>query len=230
MKTPWLDEQLIFPPVASADPNGLLAIGGDLEPERLLLAYRSGIFPWYSEGQPILWWSPDPRFVLFPRQLKISNSMQQVLRKDLFNFTVDRDFHRVIEACQKIKRVGQEDTWITPDMIEAYETLHEMGYAHSVEVWQDQTLVGGLYGISLGKLFFGESMFSKVANASKAGFIRLVRELEHKDFRLIDCQVYTDHLKSLGAVMIPRDEFLKILGEGLAGPAMVGHWREWLSL
>lgn len=207
-----LDEQLIFPPVEHSEPDGLLAVGGDLQPERLLLAYRSGIFPWYS-GEEILWWSPDPRFVLYPSQLRISKSMKALFKKKAFTVTVNKAFDQVIAQCQKIKRDGQYDTWITPEMKNAYIRLHEMGYAYSVEAWQGEVLVGGLYGIRIRNAFFGESMFSKVSNASKFAFISFVLYLEKEGVELIDCQVYTEHLESLGAVMIPRERFLEQINE-----------------
>ncbi|MBW8050638.1 MAG: leucyl/phenylalanyl-tRNA--protein transferase [Cytophagales bacterium] len=203
-----LNNELIFPNPEFASKEGILAIGGDLSIERLLLAYKNGIFPWYSEGEPIIWWSPDPRFVLYPEKLKISRSMKQVLKKDLFRITLNQNFYEVISNCKKIARPRQGGTWLTDAMLEAYVNLHKAGYAHSVEVWKDGNLVGGLYGVSLGKCFFGESMFSKMSNASKAGFITLVNELKKSGFRLIDCQVYTDHLKNLGAEEIPRTRFM----------------------
>ena len=208
-----LDEQLWFPPPHLADESGLLAIGGDLTPERLLLAYQNGVFPWFNAGQPILWHSPDPRMVLFPEALKVSKSMRQLVRKETFEVTFNRDFESVIRACAAIPRQGQDDTWITDDMIFAYRRLHELGHAISVEVWQDQQLVGGLYGISLPeqKVFCGESMFSKVSNASKIGFVTWVQHLQKQGYQLIDCQVHTDHLASLGAKEITRIDFLKYL-------------------
>ena len=201
----YLNEDIWFPDASEASEEGLLAIGGDLSPERLMHAYRSGIFPWYERGQPLLWWSPDPRMVLYPKELKISKSMRQVLRNGDFKITVDKAFKEVIHECSFIKRDGQRGTWITQEMIDAYIKLHELGYARSVEVWKDNELVGGLYGIDLGDIFCGESMFSKVSNASKVGFITYVQNTGHK---LIDCQVYTDHLASMGAKEIPREDFL----------------------
>lgn len=206
-----LNTDLIFPPVEFAEPDGLLAIGGDLSIERLLLAYRNGIFPWY-EGQHILWWSPDPRFVLFPEELKESKSMRQLIRKDTFTFTTNRAFREVIANCKVISRRDQAGTWITDEVQEAYGKLHEAGYAHSAEAWLDGELVGGLYGIRLGKAFFGESMFSKASNASKYAFIRYVQQLRLEGVELIDCQVYTEHLESLGARMIPRKDFISMIG------------------
>jgi leucyl/phenylalanyl-tRNA--protein transferase len=205
-----LDKELIFPPVSLAEPDGLLAVGGDLSKERLLLAYRSGIFPWY-EGHHILWWSPDPRFVLFPAELHVSRSMRQLLKKPPFEFTVNQAFPEVISNCRTIGRPGQDGTWITEDVRDAYIELHQAGYAHSAETWLDGQLVGGLYGIRLGNFFFGESMFSLVSNASKFSFIRYVQLLIQENIALIDCQVYTDHLSSLGARMIPRAEFVDLI-------------------
>ncbi len=204
-----LNKSIRFPSVEEADEQGLLAIGGDLRLDRLLLAYKSGIFPWFEEGQPILWWSPDPRFVLFPEKLKVSKSMKQVLRNKDFVITINKDFVGVIEACSKVKRTGQAGTWITDSMIQAYVKLHTLGYAKSVEVWQEEELVGGLYGIDLNNgVFCGESMFTKVSNASKAAFITFV---QNTNYSLIDCQVYTNHLESLGAEDISREAFLKYL-------------------
>jgi len=205
-----LDKSLWFPPADEATEDGLLAIGGDLTEERLLLAYRNGIFPWFEDEIP-LWWCPDPRFVLFPDELKISKSMQQILRKNEFEFRIDYDFKKVISNCKTIKREDQHGTWITEAVEEAYIGLHKNGYAHSAEVWLDNELVGGLYGVRLDKIFFGESMFSLVTNASKFAFIKYVEFLEQDGVRLIDCQVYTQHLESLGARMISRKEFLNIL-------------------
>lgn len=206
-----IPEEYIFPHPNDADENGLLGIGGDLDPLRLLLAYEHGIFPWFGEHDPILWWSPDPRFVLYPEKLKVHKSMRPYFNQNKFRVTYDTVFSSVILACSRIKRKGQKGTWITSDMVEAYNTLHDLGYAHSVEVWKDEELVGGLYGVVLGKIFFGESMFSLEPNASKFGFIAMVRKLTKQNFRLIDCQQETAHLKSLGAELIPRQEFLDIL-------------------
>ncbi|MCS6820456.1 MAG: leucyl/phenylalanyl-tRNA--protein transferase [Microscillaceae bacterium] len=225
-----LDETLYFPPIEKfADEYGILAIGGDLSVDRLLLAYRSGIFPWYSEDEPITWWSPDPRFVLFPQDLKISKSMKQILKKNVFQVTFDTAFRQVITECQQIKRVGQKGTWITHEMLEAYVQLHELGYAHSVEVWQSEELVGGLYGVSLGQMYFGESMFSRVSNSSKTGFIVLVQKMIEKGIKLIDSQVYTNHLASLGAIEIPRKEYLRLLAQWVNQPTLRGKWTEWLA-
>ncbi len=208
-----LTDSIQFPPVTLADANGLLAIGGDLSVDRLLEAYHNGIFPWYDEDQPILWYSPDPRMVLFPSELRVSKSMHQLIRKSKFEVTFNKAFESVVEHCATIKRPEQEGTWITNDMQKAYAKLHELGYAISVEVWEQSVLVGGLYGILLKdkKVFCGESMFSKVSNASKYGFITLVEWLIKKGIQLIDCQVYTDHLASLGAREITRTAFIKYL-------------------
>lgn len=205
-----LDKELAFPPAHLAEPDGLLAMGGDLSPDRLLLAYRNGIFPWY-EGEHILWWAPDPRFVLFPEELKISKSIKPLLNKTEFDFTINKAFASVIHQCKKITRPGQDGTWITNEVEKAYIQMHELGYAHSAEVWQDNELVGGLYGIKLGKVFFGESMFSKVSNASRYAFITYVRQLKKEGIQLIDCQVYTEYLESMGARMIPGNEFTNLL-------------------
>ena len=202
-----------FPPVNQADDQGLLAVGGDLTPHRLIEAYNSGIFPWYDESQPILWWSPDPRMVLFPEKLKVSKSMQQLLKKEAFKVTFNEAFGDVVDQCSRIYRKGQEGTWITPEMKNAYLVLHQLGLAKSVEVWQDGELVGGLYGILLKdkNVFCGESMFAHVSNASKYGFIKYVRKLREQGVRLIDCQIYTAHLESLGAEEIDREAFMKFL-------------------
>jgi leucyl/phenylalanyl-tRNA---protein transferase len=204
----YLTKNIEFPDVSQANSDGLLAIGGDLSVERLLLAYKTGIFPWFENDEPILWWSPDLRFVLFPEKLKVSKSMKQVLRNSSFTVTMNKDFEAVIYQCSKIKRNGQSGTWITKNMIEAYTKLNELGYAKSVEVWQDEELIAGFYGIDLGDVFCGESMFTKVNNASKVGLISFV---QNTNYKLIDCQVYTQHLESLGAEEISRDSFLKYL-------------------
>jgi leucyl/phenylalanyl-tRNA--protein transferase len=209
-----LGKELKFPPVEMSEPDGLLAVGGDLSENRILLAYRQGIFPWF-EGHHILWWSPDPRFVLFPDHLRVSKSMQQLFRKQFFQFTTNKAFERVIAECKTIDRRGQEGTWITPEMKEAYIKLHRQGYAQSAEAWKDGELVGGLYGIKLGKVFCGESMFSRISNASKFAFINFVQHLQMEGLKMVDCQVYTAHLESLGAEMIPRQEFLRILKESI---------------
>lgn len=206
-----VSKHLFFPPVSEANPDGILAIGGDLSPERLQLAYSSGIFPWFEEDQPIIWWSPNPRMVLFLEDLVVSKSMRNILNRNVFKVTFNQDFRAVIAYCQQVKRDGQTGTWITNDMIEAYCKLHELGIAKSVEVWQDNQLVGGLYGVDLGHIFCGESMFSLVSNASKVAFIALVHHLKINNYRLLDCQVYNDHLASLGCVEIERADFISIL-------------------
>ena len=208
-----LSKSIWFPNPKEADIEGLLAIGGDLSVKRLMHAYRSGIFPWFDEHQPILWWSPDPRMVLFPNDFKVSKSLQKTIKKEMFTITYNTNFSEVIKNCSQIKRDGQQGTWITNQMSEAYIQLFEKGYASSVEVWLENQLVGGLYGIDLEdkKIFCGESMFSKVSDASKVGFHFLVEKLKLENYKLIDCQMYTSHLERLGAREIPRDEFLKIL-------------------
>jgi leucyl/phenylalanyl-tRNA--protein transferase len=207
-----LDNELSFPPVHLAEPDGLLAIGGDLSTERLLLAYRNGIFPWY-EGEHILWWCPDPRFVLFPGELKLNKAIRPLLKRNEFEFTTNKAFPLVIHHCKETKRPGQEGTWITGEVEKAYCKLHELGYAHSAEVWKNNELVGGLYGIRIGKVFFGESMFSKTSNASRFAFTKYVQQLKEEGIELIDCQVYTEYLESFGARMIPRSDFVKKLNQ-----------------
>lgn len=209
----FLREQEPFPPIHKTDESGLLAIGGSLTQERLWQAYNSGIFPWYEEGDPVLWWSPDPRMVLFPEKLKVSKSMKQLFKKQAFNVTYNQNFEEVMTNCAQMYREGQNGTWITKEMILAYSKLHQSGRAVSVEVWQENNLVGGLYGFYLKEkqIFCGESMFTKVSNASKYGFISLVRELAKKQVKLIDCQVHTAHLESLGAQEIDREVFLSYL-------------------
>lgn len=220
-----LEDEIVFPHPELADPNGILAVGGDLSPERLLLAYEWGIFPWFNPNEPILWWSPDPRFVLFPNELRVSKSMRPYFNQRKFDVTFDTQFERVIRACQQVERDKQlGGTWITEDMVQAYCKLHELGYAHSVEVWEEGELVGGLYGISLGKIFFGESMFTTVSNASKFGFISLVQKLEGLGFTLIDCQQKTRHLASLGARSIDRALFLEYLERNAMEETLVGKW------
>jgi leucyl/phenylalanyl-tRNA---protein transferase len=206
------DKRVQFPDVSLAlkEPNGLLAVGGSLTPRRLLTAYMQGIFPWYSQGQPILWWSPDPRAVLFPAKVKVSRSMRQEIRAGRFQITVDRAFRDVIQACAQ-PRPNSHGTWITSEIIEAYCHLHGIGLAHSVEAWHDGQLVGGLYGVALGKVYFGESMFSRMTNASKVAFIYLVHQLAEWNFAVIDCQIQSDHLRSLGSEDIRRTEFVNIL-------------------
>ena len=206
-----LTDALLFPSPEQASDEGIVAVGGDLKPERVMLAYRKGIFPWFESDDFLLWWSPDPRMVLFPDQVKISKSMRAVLRKKQFEVTFNNAFDDVVEACAKVKRFGQNGTWITPGLMEVYSTLHTQGHAHSVEVWEEGVLVGGLYGIDLGTVFCGESMFSKANNASKVALISLAKELKKNKYKLIDCQVPTQHLVSMGAESIPRAEFLTYL-------------------
>ncbi|MEO1259178.1 MAG: leucyl/phenylalanyl-tRNA--protein transferase [Bacteroidota bacterium] len=222
-------ESIVFPSPELASDEGVLAVGGDLSPERLLLAYQHGIFPWFTEKEPILWWSPDPRFVLFPEDLKVSKSMRPYFNQQKFQITYDQAFEQVMRCCQK-PRPGQwgGDTWITEDMVVAYVRLHQLGYAHSVEVWEDDDLMGGLYGVSLGKCFFGESMFTKSSNASKFGFITLVKRLEAEGFNVIDCQQQTRHLASLGAKAISRHEFTQLLELNQQEESLVGNWGELL--
>lgn len=207
----FLSERLEFPPVENANAEGLLAVGGDLSPERLILAYQNGIFPWFNEDALILWWSPNPRMVLYPNEIKISKSMHQVLRSNRFTLTKNTCFEKVIDSCATMKRLGQQGTWITADMKKAYLKLHKKGLAQSYEVWENDALVGGLYGVVMGHVFCGESMFSKVSNASKFAFIKLAEEFQKKENGLIDCQLHTNHLASLGAKEIPRKEFVKLL-------------------
>ena len=206
-----LTDALLFPSPMQASAEGIVAVGGDLQPERVMLAYRKGIFPWFESDDFLLWWSPDPRMVLFPDRLKISKSMRTVLRKKQFEVTFNKAFDQVVEACAKVKRFGQNGTWITPGLMEVYSILHTQGLAHSVEVWEEGSLVGGLYGIDLGTVFCGESMFSKSSNASKVALIFLVKELKKNKYELIDCQVPTQHLASMGAEPISRTEFLTFL-------------------
>lgn len=206
-----LTQELWFPPVSETHDSGIIAIGGDLSVERLLLAYNSGIFPWFEDGEPITWWSPDPRMVLLFDDLKISKSMRNILNRNVFKVTFNQNFKEVIANCQSVKREGQNGTWITDDMIAAYCKLHELGHAKSVEVWQEDQLVGGLYGIDLGHIFCGESMFSKASNASKVAFIHLVQNLKEEGYLLLDCQVYNEHLESLGCVEIDRQDFMRVL-------------------
>ena len=237
----WIDpndKTFRFPDVRLAlpEPDGLLAVGGDLSPQRLQAAYRHGIFPWYNHDQPILWWAPDPRAVLFPEHLKISRSLQKTLRKTLhnesFSITADKVFEEVVEACSG-PRISESDkneegdtgTWITPEMKQAYQQLHEIGVAHSVECWLDGKLVGGLYGVALGQVFFGESMFTRVTDASKVAFVHLVKQLTLWDYKLIDCQVYSAHLESLGAESIPREKFIQFLNLYCEAPGKPGPWQ-----
>jgi leucyl/phenylalanyl-tRNA--protein transferase len=208
---------LYFPSVSLADEQGLLAIGGDLSPDRLLLAYRSGIFPWYNEEDPICWWSPDPRCILRPDALHVSKSMRQVIQAGKFTFRINHAFEQVIRACQTVRRKEGNGTWIHEEMLDAYCRLHELGYAHSAECWLNDELVGGLYGVRIGRVFFGESMFSTVSNASKFAFINYVEKLSSEGVVLIDCQMQTDHLMSLGAEMMDRSLFIRLLKMECAG-------------
>jgi len=225
----WLNpdgEHASFPDVESAlrDPDGLLAVGGSLCPERLVAAYRRGIFPWYSEGQPILWWSPDPRAVLLPGRLKISRSLRRTLKKAAFTVTMDRAFTQVVEACAEPRKDGG-GTWITPEMKAAYRQLHQMGVAHSVEYWRENRLAGGLYGVAVGRVFFGESMFSRETDASKVAFVHLVRQLQAWDYALIDCQISSRHLTGLGAENIPRQDFVALLDKWCEVPGRPPPWQ-----
>lgn len=206
-----LEKEIYFPPVSESDSDGILAIGGDLLPERLMLAYRSGIFPWFNEDEPIFWWAPDYRMVLFLDELIVSKSMRNILNRNIFKVTFNQEFETVIRNCRTVKRDGQQGTWISEDMIEAYCRLNKLGFAKSVEVWQEDQLVGGLYGVDLGHVFCGESMFSKVSNASKVAFIALGEYLKMNNYSLLDCQVYNEHLESLGCREIEREDFMKIL-------------------
>ncbi|PVZ71491.1 leucyl/phenylalanyl-tRNA--protein transferase [Pelagibaculum spongiae] len=222
----WLDEHSALfpsPEMAMNEPNGLLAAGGDLSPKRLISAYSNGIFPWYGEDDPILWWSPAPRCVFYPGQVKVSRSLAKRLRQKKLHVTMDQEFDRVIEACSA-PRDDQPGTWLSPEMIEAYQNLHQLGYAHSLEVWQDQQLVGGLYGVSLGRMFFGESMFSRVSDASKIALVYLSGQLQSWQFDLIDCQLPTAHLASMGAIEINRDQFLGMLADNRQQPDRTGKW------
>lgn len=219
-----LSDDLVFPSPILASGDGLLAVGGDLSQKRLLLAYSMGIFPWYSEAEPILWWSPDPRLVLYPEELYVSKSLKKTIKKDLFRITMDQAFERVIIACAQTRRENDEGTWIVDEMINAYCELHASGFAHSVEAWQNEKLAGGLYGVSLGKCFFGESMFTRITNASKVAFVALVNHLNALGFDLIDCQITTEHLVSFGAHEIPRALFLDQLRKSLNAPTRKGKW------
>lgn len=218
------DEDCFFPPAHKANHHGLLAFGGDLSPERLIIAYANGIFPWYTEEEPLLWWSLDPRFVIRPGEMKVSKSLRHTLKSGRFECRIDTNFRAVMENCATMPRHGQNGTWILDEMIEAYCNLHRMGLAHSFETYQDGELVGGLYGVSLGKVFCGESMFHKVSDASKVAFHTLHLFLQERAFRLIDCQQETRHLKSLGAYAIPRSNYLKELSELVKQPTLVGNW------
>ena len=223
----FFTDQYPFPDPRKADAEGLVAYGGDLNPQRLFAAYAQGIFPWpYDAKTPLLWFSPDPRMTLRPSDLHVSRSLQRTLNKQLYDVRFDTAFTEVIRQCATIRRPGQGGTWITQDMIQAYIQLHEMGFAHSAEAWSDGKLVGGLYGVSLGAAFFGESMFAREPNASKVAFVRLVRQLQAWDFHLFDCQIYTEHVARLGATPWPRTRFLKALEKALEQPTMKGKWEK----
>ncbi len=219
-----LTEEIVFPPPELAEDDGLLAVGGDLGLKRLILAYSMGIFPWYSDDSPILWWSPDPRLVLFPEDLKVSRSLRQTIKKGTYRITFDHAFERVIRGCAESRRKDENGTWITEEMIGAYCRLHDEGVAHSVESWADGELAGGLYGVALGRVFYGESMFARKSDASKVAFVKLVERLIKWKFRIIDCQVTTRHLISLGAKEIPRSEFLKMVKKALKVRTPQGKW------
>ncbi|MBF0289526.1 MAG: leucyl/phenylalanyl-tRNA--protein transferase [SAR324 cluster bacterium] len=221
-----LEDVFLFPPPSHAEPEGLLAVGGDLSTERLLCAYEQGIFPWYEEGQPILWWTPDPRMILEPTRLKVSRSLRKVLRKKTFQIKTDTAFAHVIRACAQVRLRDKKGTWITPEMEKSYIRLHELGYAHSVESWYDGNLVGGLYGIFMGKCFFGESMFTEKTDASKIAFVSLVEQMKNWGVDLIDCQVSSMHLKSLGAHEVKREEFLRRLQAAMRFPTKPQKWTE----
>ncbi len=219
-----LHKDIVFPHPDLADGQGLLAVGGDLSPERLLFAYENGIFPWFSDGDPILWWSPDPRMILYPDDFKISKSLRQTIRNAGFEVRFDTAFEKVITNCAKVPRTGENGTWITSEMKEAYIELHKLGYAHSVETYHKGKLAGGLYGVSLGKAFFGESMFHIERDASKVALFYLIEKVKKWNFHFIDAQMETAHLKSLGAVTVPRHDFLKMLKEAVGHPTKRGKW------
>ena len=219
-----LSDEIKFPPPHLARKDGLLAVGGDLSQDRLLLAYKMGIFPWYLESEPILWWSPDPRLVLYPNEIKVSKSLKKILKNEIFSVTIDQTFDRVINCCAQVRLQKNEETWIDEDMIKAYCSLHESGFAHSVEAWYEGELAGGLYGVSLGRCFFGESMFTRISNASNVAFVFLAEYLKSLSFDIIDCQVSTKHLINFGAREIPRKDFLKQLEKALRFPTKRGRW------
>jgi len=223
-----LNKELVFPDPSYAEEEGILALGGDLSVDRLVLAYANGIFPWYKEGSPILWWSPDPRMVLFPDRFKVSKSLKQLVRSGKYSYTFDKEFDEVIRKCAEIPRKHQESTWITREMLKAYSNLHKAGFAHSVETWFENKLVGGLYGVSLGKAFYGESMFYDMRDASKFALYHLVSILKKWDFELLDAQQDTEHLRSLGAISIPRNEFLDKLEKAVTKPTKKGNWNNYL--
>jgi len=219
-----LSDKISFPPPYLASKEGLLAVGGDLSQKRLLLAYHTGIFPWFSDDEPILWWSPDPRLVLYPEEIRVSKTLKKIIKKNMFHVTMDSAFVKVINQCAKIRLQNNQGTWIIKEMIDAYCNLHESGFAHSVEAWYQGELAGGLYGVSLGKCFFGESMFTRVNNASNVALVKLVEYLNALSFDMIDCQLTTEHLLRFGAKEIPRISFLKQLKESLKAPTKKGKW------
>jgi len=219
-----LSDKISFPPPYLASKEGLLAVGGDLSQKRLLLAYRTGIFPWFSDDEPILWWSPDPRLVLYPEEVRVSKTLKKIIKKKMFHVTMDSAFVQVINQCAKIRLQNNQGTWVVKEMIDAYCKLHESGFAHSVEAWYQGELAGGLYGVSLGKCFFGESMFTRVSNASNVVLVKLVEHLNALSFDMIDCQLTTEHLLRFGAREIPRVSFLKQLEESLKAPTKKGKW------
>jgi len=224
---PYLNEQerIRFPTAGAGSPEGIVATGANLSPGVLLSAYEQGVFPWFGEGDPLLWWSPDPRFVLFPSELHVPRRIARRLRAGEYRLSLDTAFTEVIQRCSEVPRPGQDGTWITSEMVDSYIKLHELGYAHSVEAWLGSELAGGLYGVSLGRVFFGESMFAAQADASKVAFVSFVHYLSSLGFELVDCQVYTDHLDRFGAREIPRDEFLSVLGGALASDlTLKGNW------
>ncbi len=226
---PWLGEhdRFSFPDPRRAECDGIVGVGGNLSPGMLISAYRQGIFPWFSDGEPILWWSPDPRFVVFPDSLHVSKSMRKVLRQEQFSYSLDRAFNDVVQACASVDRTHEDGTWITEEMQDAYRRMHEIGYAHSLEAWREGELVGGLYGISFGRAFFGESMFAHVSDASKGAFILLCRLLFSRGFTFIDAQIYSSHLERLGGVHVARSEFLELLSDALTVPDARGPWTSW---
>lgn len=219
-----LSDELVFPSPYHANSDGLLAVGGDLSTDRILLAYRMGIFPWYSEGQPVLWWSPDPRLVLFPQDFHASRSLKKIIEKGIFRITIDTAFERVICECANGRKKSGSGTWIVPEMAAAYMQLHDAGFAHSVEAWQGKDLAGGLYGVSLGRCFFGESMFTRANNASKVALAALVAYIEKRGFDFVDCQVTSEHLLRMGAKNVPRRVFLTMLEKSMKGPTLSGKW------
>ena len=221
----YLTDDHIFPPPHLAEKEGLLAVGGDLSEDRLLLAYRMGIFPWYSDEEPVLWWSPDPRLVLYPKEIKVSKTLKKIIKKEKFHITMDQAFAEVIRECAQIRVDNNEGTWINEDMMKAYFRLHQSGYAHSVEAWYEGGLSGGLYGVSLGKSFFGESMFARKSNASNVALVKLVEYLAALSFDMVDCQVRTEHMIRFGAREIPRDLFLQQLNESLGKQTKIGKWQ-----